>query len=134
METITDVLEITSKEWYGYNIVTTKQTISVHINNSQLGDKDFGVMLLPGHDIRGLQVKSVQMGTKILPEYYPNIFHYKVEYVVVNIETNMNTIQLVAWNNHHYDDDNMEGSSDCLPYFPHEVRVEWEGYSDIQKI
>jgi hypothetical protein len=120
METITKVKEIDNEDWLGYDIMTTKQIISVYIENCQLCCESYDTMLLPTEDIIGLEVKSVKWGTRILPQYL-NLLNLDIDYAVVNIETDKIPIQVVAWNDHN-------------GYYPHNVYVEWEGYSDTQKI
>lgn len=106
--------------WTGYEIVTTKQTIRVFIDDYQNCCEEYGVdMITPeGKDIVGDEVKSVEWGKATIQE--KTSCDYR-QTAVVHLETTSGLTQIVAYNEHN-------------GYYPHSVYVEWNGYKDVQEI
>jgi hypothetical protein len=125
------------EEWMGYTIQTTKQTIQVLINVYQQCCEKFDVaMITPKNqvsmtdaedrEIIGSKVLRVGWAKKIHPDYLPIVrldcfAGYDVPHAVVDIQTDKGLYQFIAYNNHN-------------DYYPHDIKVSWKNYADVQRI
>jgi hypothetical protein len=135
IEYIITPIDRTGESWTGYEITTEKQMISVMIDNHQSCCEKFDVILLTAHDkdtdaLIGANVQYVGWGSKVAPElkqtlvkhYKPDLDEYDIAHIVIDIETDRELIQCIAYNEHN-------------GYYPHSVKVCWNnGMQEIQQI
>lgn len=125
-ETITSITRDESDpSWHGYIIVTTKQTIKVHISTDQQCCEGWSIameypLLLSEAKAIGAQVTGKPSWGK--DRVNSTSYDDKDDITVtVNIPTFYGTIAVCAHNRHN-------------GYYPHEVRVSWDGHEDTQKV
>ncbi len=140
--------EVIFNEWQGYTVHATDQVITVLISTLQCCCESWGIDVYDPHghrvDIQSssdgtgaaapdAEVTEVGWGSE-LTEYdvrfdrsrgrvvtYNAGHTYQPNQAVVDITTTKGVYKIIAWNDH------------CGAY-PHDVKVEWKGYSDTQRI
>lgn len=112
-----DTFKYKHDAWFGYEIVTNKQTIRVLISDFQNCCERYGVdMNTPDKkDIVGDTVISVGWAKNTCKD------DDYLQTATVNLETSSGLTELIAYNEHN-------------GYYPHSVYVEWNGYKDVQQI
>lgn len=117
-ETIVSILDYEKTERYegmsGFEVVTTKQTIKLAINNHQDCCEDWGFFWsndIPndfiGAHVRGVSITDTALNTEKVPDVYEGGVMF------VNIDTDLGVLQFVAYNSHN-------------GYYGHTAKVECE--------
>ena len=114
-DTIIRVKKINTKKWLGFEVVTTKQNISLVIENIQLCCEDWGAAC--DHDAKfiGAIIKKVGWGRDVFDK------RIKRTTAIIEIMTDMGKLELSVWNEH-------DG------YYEHDVQASWHNYQDTQSI
>jgi hypothetical protein len=115
-EYIRSIGEFESSTWKGIRIFTTKQMITMAIENTTLCCEEWGI------DIT-YPIASNMIGLEIIdaPRWQQDQITGEKTIVSIAVPTVYGNIVISAWNDHN-------------GYYTHNVQVSWEDYQDTQSI
>ena len=115
---IKKIRKIKTREWLGFEVESTGQTITLVIENLQLCCEEWGADCNDMHKFIGAQISKVKWGKDRVKRYADD---NERRTAVVDVLTNSGRLELSVWNDHN-------------GYYEHSVKASWRGYEDTQLI